>query len=159
MPSVQDILLSSFPIAQALKVTWIMVLIAAASLILAVESIINLHRGFSRPDTIAPYRHYRFIAIATRDGLPSEAPGIDSFGMMLNEDGGFSRANTCCAAFLKGDLANFTTSGNTMTMSLPKAGSVWYTRWYIKMPGDASASKDAVRSRPYAPLMFVQTSL
>ena len=102
---------------------------------------------FAPLGTIAPYRHFRYTALAYRDGsTPSAWPGIQEFGVMSREDGSFGITDSCRSHAMNNK--NMTVSGNQMTLTLAEAGSTRFTSWYIvTMQEPGTQPKDAVRIR------------
>jgi len=104
---------------------------------------------FKQPGPIAPYKHYRFTNLVGRDGLPPQHPGIDSFGFLSAEKGGYSRNDECKSFALLGPRASYNTSENMMILSLEGPGDSMHALWYIvTSKEEGSESKDSVSIWP-----------
>jgi hypothetical protein len=109
--SIRHYFLSSSPIAIACNMPWVRVVLLILSLFLfAVEIrtiyvIINLG--------LPAFNHYKFTALQRRDGGDPVGPGIYTFGLLTQENGGHS---VQCPAQL--NQAVFTRENASMVMSM-----------------------------------------
>ena len=144
--SMRTTLTSSFPVARIFTVPLARFFLVCFTIFVVLDSFNQFFFTTWEGHGIAPYKHYRFTNLGTRNGSLPEHPGIDSFGLMSKEMGGSGRTDACLSLPLHGGKANFSTAGNSMTLSLQDAGSAMHDLWYLITSKDRPVSEDAVSS-------------
>jgi hypothetical protein len=138
---------SSSPMAVAFNIRWVRYMLLFGSLLFLGAGIWTI---LCITDMrLQHFSHYRFTALERRDQGVVNAPGIQSFGLLVQERGGHT---THCRARLQN--ATFVNNQTSMIMSLPADygydASMHYKRatgWYfVTSDENQSTHQDPVRT-------------